>query len=55
MELPLPSGYELRLALKRPQALILVKVIGGQQEGHKQQTTTIYFNEVVFPSVLGLI
>ena len=33
-ELPWLSGYELRLSLERLQVLILVKVIGGQQEGH---------------------
>ena len=36
-ELPRPSGYELRLSLERLQVLILVKVIGGQQEGHLVQ------------------
>ena len=33
-ELPWPSGYELRLSLERSRVLILVKVIGGWQEGH---------------------
>ena len=33
-ELPWPSGYELRLSLERSPVLILVKVIGGRQEGH---------------------
>ena len=33
-ELPWPSGYEVRLSLERLRVLILVKVIGRQQEGH---------------------
>ena len=33
-ELPWPSGYELQLSLERLWVLILVKVIGGRQEGH---------------------
>ena len=32
IELPWPSGYELRLSLERSRVLILVKVIGGRQE-----------------------
>ena len=36
-ELPWPSGYELRLSLERSRVLILVKVIGGRQEGHPVQ------------------
>ena len=34
-----PSDYELQLSLERLQVLILVKVIGGQQEGHPVQKT----------------
>ena len=37
MELPWPSGYELRLSLERLRVLILVKVIGERQEGHPVQ------------------
>ena len=37
VELPWPSGYELRLSLERSQVLILVKVIGGRQEGYPVQ------------------
>ena len=37
LELPWPSGYELRLSLERSRLLILVKVIGGRQEGHPVQ------------------
>ena len=36
-ELPWPSGYELRISLKRSRVLILVKVIGGRQEGYPVQ------------------
>ena len=36
-ELPWPSGYALRLSLKRSRVLIPVKVIGGRQEGHPVQ------------------
>ena len=34
LELPWPSGYDLRLSLERSRILIPVKVIGGRQEGH---------------------
>ena len=40
-ELPWPSGYELRLALERSRVLILVKVIGGQQEGRPVQKCSL--------------
>ena len=40
-ELPWPSGYELRLSLKRSRVLILVKVIGGRQEGHPVQKCSL--------------
>ena len=39
--LPWPSGYELQPSLKRSQVLILVKVIGGQQEGHPVQKCSL--------------
>ena len=41
LELPWPSGYELRLSLERSRVLILVKVIGGQQEGHLVQKCSL--------------
>ena len=41
LELLWPSGYELQLSLKRSQVLILVKVIGGQQEGHLVQKCSL--------------
>ena len=34
-KLPWPSDYELRLLLERLRVLILIKVIGGRQEGHR--------------------
>ena len=40
-ELPWPSGYELQLSLKRSRVLILVKVIGGRQEGHPVQKCSL--------------
>ena len=40
-ELPWPSGYELRLSLERSRVLILVKVIGGRQEGHPVQKCSL--------------
>ena len=40
-ELPWPSGYELRLSLGRSRVLILVKVIGGRQEGHPVQKCSL--------------
>ena len=40
-ELPWPSGYELRLSLKRLWALTPVKVIGGQQEGYLVQKCSL--------------
>ena len=40
-ELLWPSGYELQLSLKRLWVLILVKVIGGQQEGHPVQKCSL--------------
>ena len=40
-ELPWPSGYELRLSLERLRVLILVKVIGGRQEGHPVQKCSL--------------
>ena len=40
-ELPWPSGYELRLSLERSRVLILVKVIGGRQEGHPVQKRSL--------------
>ena len=41
LELPWPSGYELRLSLERSRVLILVKVIGGRQEGHPVQKCSL--------------
>ena len=41
LELPWPSGYELRLSLERSQVLILAKVIGGRQEGHPVQKCSL--------------
>ena len=41
LELPWPSGYELRLSLERSQVLIPVKVIGGRQEGHPVQKCSL--------------
>ena len=40
-ELPWPSGYELRLSLERSRVLILVKVIGGRQEGRPVQKCSL--------------
>ena len=40
-ELQWPSGFELQLSLKRLQVLILVNVIGGQQEGHLVQKCSL--------------
>ena len=40
-QLPWPSGYELRLSLERSWVLILVKVIGGRQEGHPVQKCSL--------------
>ena len=40
-ELPWPNGYELRLSLERSRVLILVKVIGGRQEGHPVQKCSL--------------
>ena len=39
--MPWPSGYELRLSLKRSWVLILVKVIGGRQKGHPVQKCSL--------------
>ena len=39
--IPWPSGYELRLSLERSRVIILVKVIGGQQEGHLVQKCSL--------------
>ena len=41
IELPWPSGYVLRLSLERSRVLILVKVIGGRQEGHPVQKCSL--------------
>ena len=41
LELSWPSGYELQLSLERLWVLILVKVIGGQQEGHLVQKCSL--------------
>ena len=43
---PWPSGYELRLSLERSQILILVKVIGGRQEGHPVQKCSLLTSKV---------
>ena len=41
LELPWPSGYELRLSLERSQVLIPVKAIGGRQERHPVQRCSL--------------
>ena len=41
IELLWPNGYELQLSLERLRVLILVKVIGGQQEGHPVQKCSL--------------